>query len=307
MLVQLPIYFILYRVLRGLTHKVMDPAFNKIDKVFDPGYIQHSSKLYNALHGHTTMKSFGVDLADNASNVLSKHGVASALPYFVLIVLVAGSTYVQQKQINSRNPAAAQANPMGQSMLRIMPVVMGFICLRLPGALVLYMFVSNLYRVGQQQVISHTIYRPARESGLFDKAIEANATESQQPAAPKGFLASLLGDAAPRVGKNADHGFKDGSTNGAKTNGSNGAKTNGSKTNGAKTNGARTNGAKPGGSKPAVTKTTGSRNTARKPASAPEPAPKPVVPPKDQMSRPPGRATPTGSRPNGAARKKKRR
>jgi hypothetical protein len=170
---------------------------------------------------------------------------------------------------------------MGQSMLRIMPVIMAFICLRLPGALVLYMFVSNLYRVGQQQLISHTIYKPAHASGLFDSVIEAKANDakSTDPVPSKGFLQNLLGDAAPRIGKNADHGFKADGVNG------NGNGTKGS-SNGNGTKGTTRKAPSPKSSSPAKSSP---------PAKAPNPRPTG------------GRATPTGSRPAGANRKKKRR
>jgi YidC/Oxa1 family membrane protein insertase len=285
MIAQMPIYFILYQVLRGLTRRSEDGTF-------DPKYLT-SGKLFEDLHGSRTMKSFGIDLANNASDVLSADGLSKALPYFVLIILVAATTYIQQKQISGRTPSA-QANPMSQTMLKIMPVFMGFICLQLPGALVLYMFVSNLYRVGQQQLISHTIYKPAHAAGLFDNAIEAKATESAQPGQSKGFLQNLLGDAAPRLGKNADHGFKDAksleSGNGrAKSNGNGAGKSNG-KSNGAGAKGSgASQGKRPTGSKPSTS------------ASASSPT-KPSAP-----RAPTGRTTPAGGRPSGANRKKKRR
>jgi YidC/Oxa1 family membrane protein insertase len=279
MLVQMPIYFILYRVLRQLTHRGGDGTF-------DPKYISKSSKLFHDLDGVRTMKSLGVDLATNASDVMSKSGIGKALPYFVLIVLVAVTTFVQQKQISGRNPGA-QVNQMSQSMLKIMPVFMAFICLRLPGALVLYMFISNLYRVGQQQLISHTIYKPAQKAGLFDKVIEAKAADTAEPAQSKGFLQSLLGDAAPRVGKSADHGFKNGkdASNGKNppVNGKN----------------PPVNGKSPGGSKGAGSKApASSKAVSSKSASPPK-----VSTPRSQS----GRTTPSGSRPAGVNRTKKRR
>jgi membrane protein insertase Oxa1/YidC/SpoIIIJ len=84
-------------------------------------------------------------------------------------------------------------------LMKIFPAFFAFISLSLPGGLVLYFFVSNLYRVGQQALISHTIYKPAREAGIISTtATEAEPPDPDEP--PKGFLERMLGDAAPRLG-----------------------------------------------------------------------------------------------------------
>jgi YidC/Oxa1 family membrane protein insertase len=156
MLVQLPIYFILYRVLQGLTHLVPDPE-NAARKVFDPLYLDHTSKLYTALHGQTTMKSFGIDLARNLPDALSGSGLATALPYVVLVAGVAGATLLQQRQLAARAVSTGAANPIGQRLGNVMPLVMVAVCFALPGALVLYILVSTLYRVGQQHIIGGSL------------------------------------------------------------------------------------------------------------------------------------------------------
>src|SRR3954471_23158620 len=55
LLVQIPVFIILYNVLRGLTANtvVVDGK-----EVFDPKYISHSSKMYEALHRTHEMKSW---------------------------------------------------------------------------------------------------------------------------------------------------------------------------------------------------------------------------------------------------------
>ncbi|MCB0990643.1 MAG: membrane protein insertase YidC, partial [Acidimicrobiales bacterium] len=56
MLVQIPIFFILFRVLRGLT-TIGD------DGLFDPDYLDQGTELYKDLHRTDEMLSFGIDLA----------------------------------------------------------------------------------------------------------------------------------------------------------------------------------------------------------------------------------------------------
>src|SRR5438874_3613707 len=62
LLIQLPVFIILYNVLRGLTRNTVVVDGHQ---VFDPKYISHSSKLYKALHSSHEMKSWGMDLSQS--------------------------------------------------------------------------------------------------------------------------------------------------------------------------------------------------------------------------------------------------
>ena len=149
LLVQMPVFLVLYRVLHGLTQLK--------DGVFDPAYLDKGSELYQSLVGKTEMKAFGIDLASSASNAVSK-GIGHAIPYLILVVGVCLTSIVQQKQISGRNPAA-QSNPQQQLLMKLGPIMITFFSLIVPAGLAVYFFVSNLYRVGQQELISRTIYR----------------------------------------------------------------------------------------------------------------------------------------------------
>ena len=59
-----------------------------IDRVFDPAYLQPQLEDVPDLSQTNTMKAFGMDLAESASKALSR-GVVHALPYLVLIAIVA--------------------------------------------------------------------------------------------------------------------------------------------------------------------------------------------------------------------------
>src|SRR3954453_19154528 len=86
LLIQLPVFFILFRVTRGLTQ--IGP-----DGTFDPKYVSKSSNLYKALDNQREMKAWGMDLAQSATKGLS-HSFGKALPYIVLIVLVAVTSII---------------------------------------------------------------------------------------------------------------------------------------------------------------------------------------------------------------------
>ena len=202
LLLQMPVFFFLYRTLIGLTTKApygadmgsaaaagtQNAVFSSFG-VFHPKNLDKTTNLYQSLHSARAMNSWGVNLADSASGALGR-GVGSAAPYLVLVLAVAGTSYIQQKQVSGRTPQAAQINPQQQMLLKLMPAFFAFISLGLPAGVVLYFFVSNLYRIGQQAFITRTMYG---DGGV----LQTTATETPKstpdpaPAGRKGLLSSL--------------------------------------------------------------------------------------------------------------------
>ena len=173
LLVQMPVFLVLYQVLRGLTRRVSDLGGNvgwasgqfnietltkspAYERVFDPAWINPSTKMYQDLSTSYQMKAFGLDLSESASQAM-KQGIGHALPFLVLILIVAVTGFVQQRQMQGRNPNA-QVNQQQQMIMKVMPFFLPVISFGLPSGLVLYFAVSNLYRIGQQAFISRSIY-----------------------------------------------------------------------------------------------------------------------------------------------------
>ena len=151
MLVQAPVFIIMYQVLRGLTNRGEG-------EFFDPKYLDHGSRLYQDLHGERTMMSFGIDLSETAAELASDSFVR-AIPVLILIAGVVASSYWQQRMMSRRNPQQnVDDNPMMkqmQTMTRIMPLMFLFIGFSTPAGLNVYFLVSALFRIVQQW----TIYR----------------------------------------------------------------------------------------------------------------------------------------------------
>ena len=162
LLIQLPVFLVLFQVLRGLTRT--EELANGMT-VFDPRYISHSTELYQELHMTDEMNSFGMDLAKSATEVLSDSGIISALPYLSMIVVVLVTSIIQQRQVQGRNPNAA-ANPTQQMIMRVLPLMLAVFSFTFQAALVVYFVVSNLFRVGQQYFITRTLY--GDEKGAID-------------------------------------------------------------------------------------------------------------------------------------------
>ena len=189
LLVQAPVFIVLYQVLRGLTVRQPSRGFDvgwvvgngpteppNIERAFDPAYVNHSTDLYQDLSNTTQMTAFGLDLSESASQALSE-GVWHALPYLALIAIVAVTGFVQQRQIQGRN-TGAQINPQQQAIMRLMPIFLPLISFGLPAGLVVYFAVSNIYRIGQQAFISRSIYGMSREEQRENRKKTKDADKS---------------------------------------------------------------------------------------------------------------------------------
>jgi len=183
MLIQMPVFLILFQVLNGLTRS--DGAGG-----FDPKYLDEDTQLFKDLiAGNGEMLAFGVDLARRANEVV-QDSLVSAIPYILMVGITAITSWFQQKQMSARRtdgpmtPQAAQQ----QAIMKFLPWMLPIFSFFMPAGLVVYFIVSNLYRVAQQAYIQKTLPAPGSlvvetegtsrptggsKSAKDDKAIEA--------------------------------------------------------------------------------------------------------------------------------------
>ena len=195
LLVQMPIWFALFRLLQNPIRYVVEDSdtgelaldsasFPVIDanaiQPIDPG-----SRLGELLHtlgeflvpdgvenfiptandwvpGFNMESFLGMNLGITPSEALGVLGIAVAIPYLVMIVLMVATQYVQQwhstyGQVRDKNQPGAGAQ---QAITKIMPLFIGFISWNFPAGLVLYWSTSNLFRLGQQVLIFKIDGRP---------------------------------------------------------------------------------------------------------------------------------------------------
>jgi YidC/Oxa1 family membrane protein insertase len=253
LLLQMPVFIILYRTLFQLLNRApygydMGAAavrattnINGGDGAgiwerfgfFQPQHISHTSQLYLDLSNTRVMEAWGMNLAESASKAL-KEGVGHGLPYILLVLAVTATSYIQQKQVSGRN-TTTQINPQQQMLMRIMPLFFAFISFTLPAGIVVYFLVSNLFRVGQQALITRTMYRdddgPVATTG---RASDKSSTKSGGDAdKPKGFFAQVkeIGLPSPSQAASDFKGSKGSSTSSNGTTSSKGSSSSsGSKT-----------------------------------------------------------------------------
>lgn len=188
MLAQLPVFLVLFNILRGLTRRVSEaPWFGVTNLVrseaglqplegnaFNPRYVQHDTRLYESLAGDDQMRFGFFDLALHPLDVLRDDFVRS-IPYVLLILFVVATAYYQQRQISTRRGAQTAMPAQQQALLRILPLFTGIWSFVFPAGLVVYWATSNVFRIAQQAYITKRLY--AGEDSPGRRAIEVSGTE----------------------------------------------------------------------------------------------------------------------------------
>jgi YidC/Oxa1 family membrane protein insertase len=190
LLIQAPVFSILFYVVRGLTNpakfvavqKLVQEGFPQLNTIvtegFQPKYLNHNSELYQSLVGQDHMTAFGVDLSQSLMQALGE-GVLHALPYVLLVAIIAVLSWYQQKQIMGRN-AGAEVTQQQQIMMKIGPAMYVFFAAVSPAAIGIYFLVSTLWRVGQQYYITRSLYSGEDSVGVQAQKAMAELREAKK-------------------------------------------------------------------------------------------------------------------------------
>ncbi len=160
MLVQMPIWFALFRMLRvPLDH------------------IPANSALYTSIESGSGNSFLGMMIDTSPSQAVSSSGFLAALPYLIIIILMVATQYIQQwHQTYGQVKPDQQQKGAQQALTKIMPLFIGFISWNFPAGLVLYWATSNLFRLGQQVLIFKIDGRPPSPG--------SNTKEQDKPKSP---------------------------------------------------------------------------------------------------------------------------
>jgi YidC/Oxa1 family membrane protein insertase len=188
LLIQAPVFSILFYVVRGLTQQAKFVGLQEYTKElgltttvtdgFRPKYLDHNDELYQSLLGKHEMNSLGVDLAISPGEALSQ-GFLTALPYLLLIAVIAFLSWYQQKQIMGRT-AGVEVTQQQRLMMRIGPLLYVFFAFVSPLAIGIYFLVSTLWRVGQQAFITRSLYRGEESIGRQAQKAMAEMREARK-------------------------------------------------------------------------------------------------------------------------------
>lgn len=155
LLLQLPIFWALYRVLDGCGKTI---AHTKTCAAGFVGvkYLPAGSALRAAIRavtpGHLGHAGFlGMNLGVSPVAFVKSDGLVAAIPYIVLVFLMVATTWYQQKQIMA--VSSGQPAQQMQMMGKIMPVVLGVFSLELAAGVSIYWVASNAWTIVQQYFV----------------------------------------------------------------------------------------------------------------------------------------------------------
>ena len=169
LLLQMPVFIIMFRVLHGLSH-------HGDDGTFAPQYISTSSKLYHSLDGKTEMLAWGLDLAKRPSQAIAD-SFGKGLIYAMIIVALGVLYFVQQKMVAARAQVAPNMSEAQAKLMQYLPVVFAvFLVFYLTG-LVIYYMAQAIFRIGLQYYITHKFYKGEHSLGRQAQAAGERARE----------------------------------------------------------------------------------------------------------------------------------
>lgn len=201
MVLQAPVFFALFQVFQRCG-KVLRKGQTCPSNLIGVKFLPEASALSAAIQaGKATF--LGMNLSVTPLQAYRLDGLAASIPYFLCVLLMAATTYYQQRQIMGIQTQSGTVQPQAQMMGRIMPVMLGAFSLNFPVALTIYWVTSNLWTIGQQYLLLGRKPAPVkgRSAGtgtsLASDAKEAsaesgptpdsNGSEGQQgPGRPKG-------------------------------------------------------------------------------------------------------------------------
>ncbi len=182
LILQMPVFIALYEVLRKY---VITPPIMLVGNVFTSGtsasrIIGGSAKYFFSNTGFLWVKN----LSDRT---------ITADPFFVLIILMALTTWYSQKQVMS--------DPRQQKMMLIMPFLMAFIAIQLPAGVVLYWITTNVLQIVQQWAIARVDQKKLIAAGGDKAAIAGKAPPAGAGAKEMWAKAAALLGKGPKPGQ----------------------------------------------------------------------------------------------------------
>jgi YidC/Oxa1 family membrane protein insertase len=205
LLAQAPVFYIMFRVLHGLTYRPRGAArpvaeavwgaFERPDEVANPGFIPRylaiDSALYESLYGAQEMLSFGFDLSKSAVVAVGQSLTGSIL-YILLVVLLGVLYFVQQRMVAARAAISPTMSVSQQKLMQYLPVAFAVFQIFFLAALVVYYIFQTIIRIGQQAYITRKFYGHDDSLGRqAQRAGEAAREEAKKNGGGGGMLSQM--------------------------------------------------------------------------------------------------------------------
>jgi len=189
LLLQFPVFIIMFQVLHGLTDKVtcgaegLSPIASQLCvnvpagvRVFYPDFIGSDTALFRSLAGRTEMLSWGLDLARTPFDVIGE-SFGKGLVYALLVIALGALYFVQQRMMAARATMSPTMSATQQKVMQYLPVVFAvFLVFYLTG-LVIYYMAQAIFRIGLQAYITMRFYKGEQSLGRQAQAAGERARE----------------------------------------------------------------------------------------------------------------------------------
>jgi len=195
LLLQMPVFIIMFQVLYGLT--------SKKDGTFVPKFLSTDSELYRSLVGKTEMKSWGLDLAVRPYEVVGDSFI-KGIVYAGLVAVLCLLYFFQQRMIASRNTASPSMSPTMQKVMQYLPVMFGIFSFFYLTGLAIYYMAQAIFRIGLNYYITFRFYRGEHSLGQSAQRAGNEARElAKADGGGGGMFAQARRDAESRKSPNA--------------------------------------------------------------------------------------------------------
>jgi YidC/Oxa1 family membrane protein insertase len=188
LLAQMPVFIIMFRVLIGLTYRPRASASPISHAVlaavgqdastlgFVPRYLSTDASIFRSLVRQQEMRSYGIDLAVSPAQALAD-GLGKGLIYAVLVVVLGGLYFFQQKMVAARAAISPTMSPSQQKLMQYLPVVFAVFQIFFLAGLVIYYIAQAILRIGLQAYITRRFY--GHEESLGRQAQRASEKARQ--------------------------------------------------------------------------------------------------------------------------------
>jgi YidC/Oxa1 family membrane protein insertase len=219
---QMPVFIIMFRVLRGLAYSprgsaepIADATFGALGRAdeiggFIPRYLAVDSGLFQSLYGKFEMLELGLDLSISPFEAIQDNPVTGVV-YALLVVALGGLYFGQQRMVAARASISPTMSPTQQKLMQYLPVVFAVFQVFFLTALVIYYIFQTLLRILQQYYITRKFYGHDESLGRqAQRAGEKAREQAKESGEPQGLFGQAKRDLMPGKSDSKDGNGKSG-------------------------------------------------------------------------------------------------
>jgi YidC/Oxa1 family membrane protein insertase len=217
---QMPVFIVMFRILRGLTYAPRGSAEPIANTVYDvvgrsgevggfiPRYLAIDSALFQSLYGKLEMVELGLDLSLSPFEAITENPLTGII-YALLVVALGGLYFGQQRMVAARASISPTMSPTQQKLMQYLPVVFAVFQIFFLTALVVYYIFQTLLRILQQYYITKRFYGHDESLGRqAQRAGEQAREQSKQNGEPTGLFGQARRDLMSAKGDDTGAGSK---------------------------------------------------------------------------------------------------